>query len=60
VLQESKTNATEKSDVHQGCLVLCAYLVDILLFAVDQFRISEFYWWFLGLDCTYIACFYCI
>lgn len=43
VLQESKTNATEKSDVHEGCFVLCAYLVDILWFAVDQFRISLFF-----------------
>jgi len=43
VLQESKTRVTEKPDVHQGCLVLCAYVVDILWFAVEQFRISVFY-----------------
>jgi hypothetical protein len=36
-------NVTEKSGVYQGCLVLCAYLVDILWFAGDQFRISVFY-----------------
>ena len=36
VLQESKTYATEKSNVQEGCQVLCAYLVDILWFAVDQ------------------------
>jgi hypothetical protein len=57
VLQESKTYATEKSDVHQGCQVLCAYLVDILWFAVDQFRISVFYCRCFGLECTYVACF---
>jgi len=38
-----RLNATEKSVVHQGCLVLCAYMVDILWFAVDQFRILVFY-----------------
>jgi len=38
-----RLNVTEKSVVYQGCLVLCAYLVDILWFAVDQFRISVFY-----------------
>ena len=43
VLQEIKTYTTEKSDVHQGCLVPCAYLVDSLWFAVDQFRIPVFY-----------------
>jgi len=51
VLQESKTYATEKSDVHQSCLVLCAYLVDILWFALDQFRISVFYFWCYGCYC---------
>ena len=43
VLQESKTYVTEKSGVHQGCLVLCADVVEILWFTVDQFRISVFY-----------------
>jgi len=60
VLQESKTYATEKSDVHQGFQVLCPYLVDILWFAVDQFRILVFYCCCFGLEYTYITCFYCI
>jgi hypothetical protein len=34
VLQESKTYAAEKLNVSQGCLVLYAYLVDILWFAI--------------------------
>ena len=38
-----RLNITKKSDVRQGCLVLLAYLVDILWFAVDQYRISVFY-----------------
>jgi len=43
VLQKNKTYVTKKSGFHQGCLVLCAYVVEILWFAVDQFRISVFY-----------------
>ena len=34
VLQESKTYAAEKLNVGQGCLVLYAYVVDILWFAI--------------------------
>ena len=52
VLQESKTCVTEKSGVHQGCLVLCAYLLDILWFSVDQFRVSVFYFLYFGFYCV--------
>ena len=45
VLQESKTYISEKSDVRQGCLV------DILWFAVDQYRISVFYCWCFECNC---------
>ena len=48
-----RLNVTEKSGVHQVCLVLCAYLVDILWFAVDQFRISVFYFWCCRSYCTW-------
>jgi hypothetical protein len=34
VLQESKTYVAEKLNVYHGCLVLYAYLVDILWFAI--------------------------
>jgi hypothetical protein len=52
-----RLNTAEKSDVHQGCQALSAYLVDILWFAIDQFRISVFYCHCFGLEYTYIGCF---
>jgi hypothetical protein len=32
---ESKMWATEKSDIDEGCLLLNAYLVDVLWFAIN-------------------------
>jgi hypothetical protein len=48
VLQESKTYATEKSDVHQGFQVLCAYLVDIVVCSrpVQNLSILVLLFWF--------------